>query len=113
MPTLYHVTPYKNWKKVKKHGLLPRAGRRGFAADDPDEPRIYLFESPETADDAMTNWLVDEYPEDRFFALIQVEVYGTSRIYDDPEVAGSYFVLTPLAPGQLKLYSKVDAGEPE
>lgn len=114
MPTLYHVTPYKNWKKIKVDGLTPKTGQRGIGAvGDPGEPRIYLFEDPDTADDALTNWLEEKFSKDRFFAMIEVEVYGTSRIYDDEELAGAYYVRTPLLPEQLRLYSKVDAGEPE
>lgn len=113
MPKLYHVTPYKNWRKIKTAGLLPKRGKRGMYVDDPNEPRIYLFESPETADDAMTNWLVDWYPEDRYFAIIEVTLPLVAQVYEDPELAGSYYVTKMILPKQMKLFKKQDAGEPE
>lgn len=111
----YHVTPYDVWKnQVSKEGLIPRVEKRGIHADDPFQKRIYLFENPDTADDALDNWIVDWYPTVRWFAVLEIAIPPSIReVHDDPELAGSYFVTGRIPPEYIRLLQKVDAGEPE
>lgn len=115
-PVFYHLTPFETWKKkISKEGLVPRLEKRGIAVDDPSQKRIYLFQDPDTADDALTNWFAEErYPDVRFFALLEVAIPPTvGEVHDDPEIGGSYFVTEPIPPSHVRLVQKVDAGEPE
>lgn len=114
MRTFYHVTPYDVWSKsISKVGLKPLSKKRGLYADDPKQGRIYLFESKDTAEDAMQNWLVDEFPNVRWFALLRVSVPESAEIFEDQEIVGSYYVVNGIPKRNIKLVQKIDAGEPE
>lgn len=109
---LYHVTPYATWTdQIRKVGLVPQRERRGQFAEN-DAGRIYLFEDEATAIDGLTNWLLDEFPDVRWFALLEIDV---PRVWlnDDPEIAGSYFIEHPVPPQGVRLVRKIDGGEPE
>lgn len=109
---LYHVTPHATWlNKVRHEGLTLRSEKRGVYADG-DEPRIYLFEDEATAEDGLENWLLDEYPNVRWFALLEVDV-PKGWLHEDPEVAGSYYVEHPIYRESVRLVKKIDGGVPE
>lgn len=111
--TLFHLTPWRLWRKIKVQGLIPQQGVRGLYADDSDAARIYLFESLGTLEDAMMNWFMEKFENDRYFAVIQVIVPGDVEIFDDPEIAGSFYVEAPIPVSNIKLLQKVDGGAPE
>lgn len=108
---LYHVAPLEIWSgSIKKSGLLPKKKKRGIYASG-DEDRIYFFEDPVTAEDAMMNWFVEEFPGVRYFALIEAEIPEDVEIFEDPEIAGAYFVTERIPARNLSLAEQVDAGE--
>ncbi len=112
MKTLFHVTPWAVWSKsISKVGLKPLVQKRGKYADDPKQGRVYLFEDIATAQDAMVNWLVDEFPDVRWFALLSVSIPESVEIFEDPEIAGSYYVTEGVPKRGIHLVEKVDAGE--
>jgi hypothetical protein len=105
------MTPYETWlHEIRKRGLVPKTGRRGILADSV-EPRIYLFEDEATAHDGLENWLLDEFPDVRWFAMVEVEV-PDEWIQADPELAGSFYVTQAVPPAGLRLIRKIDGGEP-
>lgn len=108
---LYHVTPWKNIRAIKKRGLAARKIRRGVFAQDPEEPRIYLFVDPETAEDGMVNWLLDEHPRVRYFGVIEVELPDDAPVFEDPELAGSVYVVEDIPAELITEIEKVDAGK--
>lgn len=112
MTILYHVTPYTTWlKRIRKDGLVPRREKRGMYADSQD-PRIYLFADEDTAEDGLENWLLDEYPSVRWFALLEVDV-PEDWVHEDPEIAGSFYIEHPVPRAGVRLVRKIDGGEPE
>ena len=70
--TLYHVTPKKNVPSIIRDGLIPQVGDRSAAMAE--TPAIYLFPSREHAEDAVMNWLGDEF-EDEELTLLKVTVH--------------------------------------
>lgn len=71
-PTVFfHVTPTKNLRKVKKNGLVPNIGDRSASIGE-GTPMIYLFGSKDDAEDAVINWLGDEFDEDESLSLLAV-----------------------------------------
>lgn len=111
MTTLYHVTPFEMWsKEIRKSGLLPKKVKRGIYADS-DEKRIYFFDDLGTVEDAMVNWLVDEFPDVRYFAVIEAQIPLDVDVIEDPEIAGSFYVTGWIPARNLRLVEKVDAGE--
>jgi hypothetical protein len=108
---LYHVAPYDTWiKQIRKEGLVPQAKKRGLYSDS-DEPRVYLFEDADTALDALANWLLDEYDDVRWFALLEVDV-PKGWLHEDPEIAGSYYVRHPVHRESVRIVKKIDGGYP-
>lgn len=108
---LYHVTPWDNVSQIRKRGLLPKRIKRGVFARDPDEPRVYLFVDLDTAEDAMVNWLLDEYEKERFFGIIQVDLPDDAPVNEDPEVAGSVYLVDPIPARFISGIEKINAGE--
>lgn len=68
---LYHVTPTINIPSIMRDGLVPQVGDRSTAMAE--TPAIYLFPSREHAEDAVMNWLGDEF-EDVPLTLLKVSV---------------------------------------
>lgn len=55
----FHVTPKACLSGILETGLVPAVGRRASAAGEPT-PRVWLFPSYSSLEDAMLNWLGDE-----------------------------------------------------
>jgi hypothetical protein len=55
-----HVTPSRNVKRILQRGLEPRLGKRSRDADE-GIPAIFVFLDLETLDNAMSNWLGEEF----------------------------------------------------
>lgn len=70
--TLYHVTPTANMASIRSAGLVPLMGDRSSKMED--DPAIFLFKSKDDADDAVSNWLGDEFDEDEGLTLLQITV---------------------------------------
>lgn len=112
---MFHVTPWSNWKSIKKQGLVPQLGERGLYADDDagSEPRTYLFEDLLTLNDAMANWFLEKFDDVRWFAILKVQIPETMELFDDPEIAGSFYVTEPIPTQNIILIKKEDAGMEE
>ncbi len=67
----YHVTPARNLKRIKAEGLVPKRGPRSRRLGEPG-PSIYLFSSLEEVDNALMNWLGEEFGEDTQLAVLQI-----------------------------------------
>lgn len=67
----YHVTPTRNLKRIKAEGLIPNRGPRSRRLGEPGSS-IYLFTSMEEMEDALMNWLGDEFGEDTQLAILQI-----------------------------------------
>lgn len=73
----YHVTPSVNVPNIRKHGLDPQAGERSQKMGDHG---IYLFGSTEDAEDAVMNWLGNEFEEDEPLTLLKVSLPAGARV---------------------------------
>lgn len=84
----FHVTPKSNLARILKTGLLPKIGARSKKLKEPN-PAIYLFGSKEDAEEAVMNWLGDEFG-DSALVLLSVSLPTDSvtkdgfeyRVYD-------------------------------
>jgi hypothetical protein len=72
---LYHVTPTRNLKSIMKTGLVPNIGDRSNKITG-ERTGIYLFPTVEAAEDAVMNWLGDEFDEDESLTMLKVNVTG-------------------------------------
>jgi hypothetical protein len=71
---LYHVTPTRNVKSILAKGLVPSIGARSSQLET--ESNLFFFPSKDAAEDALMNWLGDEFPEDEPLALLAVSSNG-------------------------------------
>lgn len=71
--TYYHVTTERASRKILVNGLSPRTGKRSKILGEP-VPAIYLFKSVDEAEDAVMNWLGDEFNENAVLVLLEVKV---------------------------------------
>ena len=72
---LYHATPTRNLKSIMKTGLVPNIGDRSSKITG-EQSGIYLFPTVEAAEDAVMNWLGDEFDEDEPLTMLKVNVAG-------------------------------------
>lgn len=74
----YHVTPADNLDSIMRVGLRPRIGERASAYGE-DAPKVYLFGHRKNVDNALMNWLGDEFDNDVALAVLQVECDSVVR----------------------------------
>jgi hypothetical protein len=72
---VYHVTPSENLDSIMSKGLLPQIGDRTRKIVD-EKPAIYCFPDKNAMEDAMMNWLGDEFDEDEALALLEIYTAG-------------------------------------
>lgn len=81
----YHITPLKNLSKIAQAGLEPRIGDRSSRLGEV-EPGVYLFHSKEMCEDALMNWMADEFTDEEI-VILKVNLTGLStRIGADYEI---------------------------
>jgi hypothetical protein len=64
----YHVTLAEHVESIREHGLLPRIGERSELLGEASE-RVYLFDTRESAYDALGSWLGEEFEEEELVLL--------------------------------------------
>lgn len=69
LPALYHVTPSVNIDSILRNGLIPQIGDRSKAAAE-KKPAIYFFCSKEDMEQALWNWLGEEFEDVEITVLI-------------------------------------------
>ena len=101
MRTWFHVTSASAAKKIQKEGLTLQRIRRGKFATSQIEERVYVFQDLATAEDAVVNWLGDLLPEDEGIVIFAVDLPAGTVLHEDPELAGSFYLLEPVPSTQL------------
>lgn len=76
LPNLvYHVTPSENLNNIMSQGLIPQSGERSRKILD-EKPAVYCFPDKNAMEDAVMNWLGDEFDEDEALALLEIDTTG-------------------------------------
>ena len=70
----YHLTPRRNLDAIKAQGLMPSIGERSEDLGE-EEPRIYLFDSKQSLEDALGNWLGEEFDEDEELVALSIPAH--------------------------------------
>lgn len=73
----YHVTPTVNLASIQANGLVPQSGGRSEQMGDHG---IFMFASPEDAEDAVMNWLGDEFGEDEPLTLLKITLPAEANV---------------------------------
>jgi len=85
----YHVTPKKNIPYILRDGLVPGIGRRSSKLGEIKE-NIYLFKTLDDVEEAIMNWMEDEF-EDDLLAILKIIVPSTfTGIHQHPHAAWEY-----------------------
>lgn len=71
----YHITEKKNLIKIMGEGLIPRIGDRSQSLGEEKE-LVYLFPDLDSVEDALMNWLGDEFGEDTVLVVLEVNLKG-------------------------------------
>jgi hypothetical protein len=100
--TLYHVTPTRNVKSILAKGLVPSIGARSSQLET--ESNLFFFPSKDAAEDALMNWLGDEFPEDEPLALLAVSSNGLEGKFTQG-AEYEYTVSSPVPPQNIKVVS--------
>lgn len=72
---VYHVTPSENLDNILTSGLVPQVGDRSRKIIG-EKSAIYCFPDKDSMEDAMMNWLGDEFDEDEPLALLEIDTTG-------------------------------------
>ncbi len=98
----YHVTPTENVPRIMSEGLTPQRGPRSKQMADHG---IFLFKTMEDMEDALANWLGDEFEEDEPLTLLGVELPSDAEVA--PEAVGfEVNVLSPIPPDFIQIISE-------
>lgn len=82
--TYYHVCKDTNLPNILKMGLLVSQGDRSSQMEE--EPSVFLFRDKNSAYDAISNWLGDEFEEDEILDLLQISLPSDFPLTDDPRM---------------------------
>lgn len=72
---IYHITPSENLSSILRKGLIPQKGERTRKILD-EKAAIYCFPDKNSMEDAVMNWLGDEFDEDESLALLEIDTTG-------------------------------------
>jgi hypothetical protein len=72
---VYHVTLADNLDSIMSRGLIPQIGDRARKIEG-EKPAVYCFPDKASMEDAVMNWLGDEYDEDEQLALLEIDTTG-------------------------------------
>ena len=101
---VYHVTPSENLDNIMSKGLVPDVGDR--ARKIPDEKHaVYCFPDKNSMEDAVMNWLGDEFDEDTQLALLEIYTTGLKgQVTDGAEYEVAITSIIP--PQNIRILSK-------
>jgi len=74
---VFHVTPTKNLKSIAKQGLVPGIGDRSKKIAG-EQSGIFVFADQTSAEDAVMNWLGDEF-DDEPLTMLKIDVSGLEK----------------------------------
>lgn len=98
---LYHVTPTRNVKSILAKGLVPSIGQRSAQLET--ESNLFLFPTKDAAEDAVMNWLGDEF-DDEPLSLLAVSSNGLEGKFT-PGAEYEFTVSSPIPPQNIKVIS--------
>lgn len=79
---LYHVTLASNLPSILERGLIPAVGPRSAAFGE-EKPAVYFFRSLDDVEDALVNWLGEEFDEDERIIVIEARLPDDASIEEE------------------------------
>jgi hypothetical protein len=103
----FHITRHENLPSIMRKGLVPAIGERSNKIGE-DRDAIYLFEDKDTAEDALMNWLGDEYDEDESLTMLKVAIpVNSMNIYNIVFDGFSYVAFKAIPPEYISVEEEI------
>lgn len=106
--TLFHVTSANNLSSIMKNGLQPRYGKRSSKIEG-EVSGIFTFPNIVTAEDAITNWLGDEFSEDDELVLLSINTSGIERCIN-PGAGFELIITCKVSPDKIQVVQTILEG---
>lgn len=91
----FHVTKKSNLSQILSIGLVPSKGER--ANKIMDQQGIYLFPNIDSVEDALMNWMGDEFDEDEDLVILKVRIQDPSLLTQTTDWEFIYFsTISPI-----------------
>ncbi len=105
--TFFHVTRAENLSDIMRGGLVPSIGARSQAAKE-RHPAVFLFSSSDAMEDALMNWLGEEFGEDVELAILQVDlpISWNKHLHTDPAVGFETLCYERIGPEHIQYLYK-------
>jgi len=100
---LFHVTTDTAWETIQEEGLRPTCKDRSSAAAE-QTPRVFLFGSRQDVDNALGNWLGEEF-EDHDGDLVIIEMQtpdDAEPTFPGDETSWEWSTSHPIAAAALR-----------
>lgn len=95
----YHVTPSKNLGSIMQVGLVPAIGARSKAFGE-TVPRVYLFTGLDACENALINWLGEEFEHLADEGLVILEI-ASNGLSGDSGVAFEFACSSVVSPDRI------------
>lgn len=103
--TVYHFSPAEHLPEIQRQGLIPQIGPRSRKLGEP-RPAIYFFPTLAGAEDALMNWLGDEFDEAQPIALLRVNIPADVEIQCDQTYGDEVHVFAPIPAQNIEILSQ-------
>lgn len=80
----FHVTPRKNLSTILQQGLIAQIGERSKKAGE-KVSAVYLFSTTEDMENAMSNWLGDEFGDEKCI-ILKLDIPETFPLKPDKDM---------------------------
>ncbi len=101
---VYHVTPTNNLDSIMAAGLRPQVGDRSSKIPG-EKSAIFCFADKVSLEDAMMNWLGDEFEEDEELALLEIDTKNLEGEVT-PNAEFEIAITSLIPPHRIKVLSK-------
>lgn len=105
----YHVTPVENLSSILQNGLRPTVGTRSAKIKD-EQSGIYLFPDLNSVNDAISNWLGDEFDDETELVLLKIDITGLEN-HISSSVEYELVANRPISPDRISVSSELDLTE--
>lgn len=104
---VYHVATEAAWQRIRREGLKPSIGERSSLAAE-ESPKVFLFASRQDVDDALGNWLGEEFEDyDGELVVIEMETpRGAEPTFPDDEWSWEWSTAEPIDPLTLTVVGR-------
>jgi hypothetical protein len=104
--TFYHVTLSENLGSIMEKGLVPTVGDRSKKLNE--QACVFLFPDRDSAEDALSGWLGDQFDEDEdiTFALLEVTLPPEIEVQKTEGIDWEAYTTRVIPPECIRIVSR-------